>query len=155
MADKTNPSQTLYVNPEPLRVANPEGSVPTKPTLPEAFPVVSDFRVEPLPDMSGHFGVQMRWVSDSLGVVAEFPWWDHLERERELLSYVPDGLPIGSREEPFVDVAMNWGIRMVRPDANPIPVLAGFPPVFAAGVWAVAAIVWVWFLHGIVAAVRR
>ena len=96
-----------------FRSGQPDGTF-SESTAPEAFPIVDDLRVEPVPDMTGHLGVQMRWVSDTLGVVAVFPWWDHLERDADLRSIVPDGVPIGTPDEPFLEIDMNWGIRIWR-----------------------------------------
>ena len=44
---------------------------------------------------------------------------------------------------------------IVDPAANPIPFLADFPPVVTGVVWALAAIIWVWFLEAVVALFRR
>jgi hypothetical protein len=71
-------NKQLFTNPGPHRSGLPDGTFPGS-TPPEGFPIISDIRVEPVPDLTGHFGVQMRWFSDSYGVVAVFPWWDHLE----------------------------------------------------------------------------
>jgi hypothetical protein len=48
-----------------------------------------------------------------------------------------------------------FAYTIIDPAANPIPFLAGFPPVVTGLVWALAAIIWVWFLEAVVALLRR
>jgi hypothetical protein len=98
----------VFTNEQPYRFAigatNSWGEQPA-----EAFPIITDLRIEPVVRPDGLFGVQMRWASAEFGVVAVFPWWDDLQRD--LLKYVPSGVPFGTREDPFVDIAMDWGFE--------------------------------------------
>ncbi len=81
---------------------------------PEAFPTVTDLTIEPVVRADGLLGVQMRWVSAELGLVAVFPWWDDLQRG--LARYVPTGVPFGTPEHPFIDIDQGWGFQAWHED---------------------------------------
>lgn len=107
----TDAVDRLFINSEPYRHGLPEGTFPDSSPL-DSFPIVDDLRVLPVPDLTGHFGVHMRWVSDAHGVIAVFPWWDHLERDRDRQLIVPGDFPVGSLAAPFVHADHDWGIRI-------------------------------------------
>jgi hypothetical protein len=46
-------------------------------------------------------------------------------------------------------------LTLVRPGDNPIPLLSGYPPMVGTLAWAILAVIWVWFLEAVVAAIRR
>ncbi|MBA2380933.1 MAG: hypothetical protein H0V73_02380 [Chloroflexi bacterium] len=41
-----------------------------------------------------------------------FPWWDHLERDRDRSWIMPGDSVLGSKETPFVAIDQNWGIQI-------------------------------------------
>jgi hypothetical protein len=71
---------------------------------PPPFEEVPDLRVE-LRETE-HFGIQMAWRSERHGLVATFPWWDHLEADRRFTD--PTWEPVGTLDEPFVDAGQDW-----------------------------------------------
>jgi len=77
-------------------------------TPPAPYPTVRDFRVRAI----GHplFGVQMAWLSDALGPVTTFPWWDNLEADPRLAH--PLWRPVGTKADPFVDSEQGWIVEI-------------------------------------------
>lgn len=46
----------------------------------DAYPTITDFTIEPAPDVPAMFGVHMQWISPTHGILSDFHWWDHLDK---------------------------------------------------------------------------
>lgn len=92
----------------------------------DAYPTIADFTVEAAPDVPAMFGVQMRWVSPTHGILSEFPWWDHLDKPGSRL--VEDyWAGEWSEERPFVDADQDFWINMWVADDH-VYVVSGLGP---------------------------
>lgn len=89
----------------------------------EAFPVVTDFSVK-LFD-AGEGGMHLEYASASLGRLAHFPAWDHVDRD--LRHFIPSDVPLGTLAEPYDDRDEAWRI-LVFEDGGWIYVAEGDQP---------------------------
>ena len=101
------------------------GNPPAMENLPFAdFPLIEDFEVR-LEDMKTQgrsvFGYQVRFFSRTRGYIADFPWWDHPER-----NLIRDDfqIPMGDLQKPFYDDDQGWEI-IIFADADLVYVLQG------------------------------
>ncbi len=80
-------------------------------TLPvdlDRFPIINDFAVE-LVD-GGESGRIVAFTSAKGGQLAGFPAWEHADRD--LRHFDPTDVPIGSIDDPFVEVDLGWHIAI-------------------------------------------
>jgi hypothetical protein len=70
-----------------------------------AFRTITDFLIDPVETQA--FGVQMRWLSATEGVLTTFPWWDHLERQGNHLDEAEWTRP-WTVDDPYVDADQEW-----------------------------------------------
>jgi hypothetical protein len=93
------------------------------------YPTIADFTVEPAPDVPAMFGVQMWWVSPTLGILTVLPWWDHLERSGNRLDE-EDWFRPWTEQDPFIDADQNFWIQMWVADDH-VYVVSGVSPLDA------------------------
>ena len=96
----------------------------------DAYPIIADFTVEPAPDVPAMFGVQMRWVSPTHGILSVFPWWDHLEWSGNRLDELDWSRP-WTQADPFIDADQNFSITMWVADDH-VYVVSGLSSLDAA-----------------------
>ena len=90
---------------------------------PGPFPTIDDFEV--VVSWRGTFGLHCIFWSPTLGVLARFPWWDHLEGGNPRgASGDYDWIPVGTVDEPFWDMDEAWSFASWR-DAGYVHVLQG------------------------------
>lgn len=89
----------------------------------EAFPVITDFSVK-LFD-AGEGGLHLEYASASLGRLAHFPAWDHVDRD--LRHFIPSDVPLGTLAEPYDDRDEAWRI-LIFEDGGWIYVAEGDEP---------------------------
>jgi hypothetical protein len=86
-------------------VAASNGSLTGSDGTPLAFRTITDFVIDPVE--SGAFGVQMRWLSATEGVLTTFPWWDHLELHGNRLEEADWTRP-WTIDDPYADADQDW-----------------------------------------------
>jgi hypothetical protein len=96
----------VFENTQPLELASADYWRALRDLTLEDFPVVSDFGIE-LRE-SEEFGQHVHYVSASAGDLAGFPYWDNVERD--MRHFVAEDVPLGSMNEPVVDVDVDWQI---------------------------------------------
>jgi hypothetical protein len=74
----------------------------------DRFPVVNDFAVV-LRD-SGEGGQHVVFASGSSGELAQFPAWDHADRD--LRHFIASDVPFGTYDEPYDDADDGWRIQI-------------------------------------------
>lgn len=95
----------------------------------DAYPTITDFTVEPAPDVPAMFGVRMQWVSPTHGILSVFPWWDHLDKPGSRLDD-DDWSVEWTQERPFIDADQNFAIDMWAADDH-VYVVSGLSPLDA------------------------
>lgn len=74
----------------------------------ESFPTIGDFDVI-LSDWD-EGGKHVEFVSGSKGVLANFPAWDHVDRD--LRHFIAADVPMGSLDEPYDDADEGWRLML-------------------------------------------
>ena len=80
------------------------------------FPLIDDFEVrleEVKTSCRSAFGYHARFFSRTRGYIADFPWWDHAER-----NLIRDDfqIPMGDLQKPFYDLDEGWEIIIFADD---------------------------------------
>lgn len=80
------------------------------PELLSTFPVVDDFSIELF--KTEKFGLNLRFVSPSLGELTSFPWWDHVDKtiRAQGMKFVP----MGTVQRTFDDQDQGWHVVIFR-----------------------------------------
>jgi hypothetical protein len=92
-----NDTYVFFENDKPLKVTRANYYLEVKKINLETFPIIEDFKID-LYDTQSSLGYQLRFTSDSLGIVTTFPWWDHVDQS---LLELPDFIPVGTSEKPY------------------------------------------------------
>lgn len=74
----------------------------------DLFPVIDDFSVTLTEQDEG--GKHVQFTSAARGRLAGFPAWDHADRD--LRHFIASDVPLGSRQEPYVDRDEGWEIEI-------------------------------------------
>ena len=75
----------------------------------EAFPVITDFALR-LFDSGDEGGMHLEYASASQGRLAQFPAWDHVDRD--LRHFIAADVPFGTLAEPYDDRDETWRILL-------------------------------------------
>jgi hypothetical protein len=96
---------------------NIEDRRPDMENMPTAkFPLIEDFEVQLVNTrLSGKsvFGYHITFFCSSLGYIAGFPWWDHVEQAIKDHSFQ---IPLGDFQQPLMDCEQAWEIQIAAKD---------------------------------------
>ena len=79
----------------------------------DSFPVAENFGIEIFPDPSVS-GCGLRFADAGLDSTIEFPWWTSVEGD--LRAWSISDVPVGSVEDPYVDLEQAWQVLIWRAD---------------------------------------
>jgi hypothetical protein len=118
-----NDTYVFFENDKPLKVTRANYYLEVKKINLENFPIIEDFKIE-LYDTQSSLGYQLRFTSDSLGIVTTFPWWDHVDQS---LLELPDFIPVGTSEKPYEAADEGWCVWIWQ-EGEYIHILEGDDP---------------------------
>ncbi|MDQ0112429.1 hypothetical protein [Paenibacillus harenae] len=61
---------------------------------------------------SKDLGKHLYYYSEKFGILSSFPWWDHVDKM--ILEDIESAIPMGTINNPFVDVEQGWSIVIIR-----------------------------------------
>jgi hypothetical protein len=89
------------------------GNPPAMKKLPlQQFPLIENFQVileemRKTQEQKSLLGYHVCFSSPSRGYIANFPWWDHVEKEMRRDDF---SIPLGDFKKPFLDLEQGWEI---------------------------------------------
>ena len=89
----------------------------------DAFPIIDNFKME-LIDTKSDMGFHLRFVSEHLGILTSFPWWDNVQ---DILTQTSDDSIVGSISNPFDDLEQGWQI-LIWEHENYVYIMEGEEP---------------------------
>ena len=119
-----NDTYVFFENDKPLKVTRANYYLEVKKINLEIFPIIEDFKIE-LHDTQSSLGYQLRFTSDSLGIMTTFPWWDHVNQS---LLELPDFIPVGTSEKPYEAADEGWCVWIWQEEEY-IHILEGDDPI--------------------------
>jgi len=78
------------------------------------FPAVEDFEIEMFGAADEPLGIRMGFVSRALDIRVSWAYWDHLDRK--FARWTLDDIPLGSVDDPFIDIDQCWGVEVWQAD---------------------------------------
>jgi hypothetical protein len=68
------------------------------------FPEITDFTIQT--EATKKFGLRLFFASPTHGLLASFPWWDHVDRD--IATWSRADIPIGTMSKPYFDLEQEW-----------------------------------------------
>lgn len=94
----------------------------------DSFKLVSDFEILLVDNECDLLGFHIKYYSNELGILVDFPWWDHADVDIE--RYELTDIPIGPSEDPFEESDEGWQIITFAKEGF-INILIGSNPSFS------------------------
>ncbi|WP_163940399.1 hypothetical protein [Paenibacillus sp. SYP-B3998] len=92
------------------------------------FPYIGDFEIILVDNEYHKIGNHIKFYSHKNGILADFPWWDHADKD--IKNYNRNDIPNGILNAPFDDFEEGWQIVIFEKESF-VYVLIGSNPSFS------------------------